>query len=84
MRQAYCHACLDQNRDAVRAFAEGLKRAENDEDKSVILSQIVSLALNLPGNAGFFMLKHRLVSLSLLATLEIFSDIFFSEFFLSC
>lgn len=54
VRQAYCHACLDQNRDAVRAFAEGLKRAENDEDKSVILSQIVSLALNLPGNARFF------------------------------
>ena len=50
MRQGYCHACLDQNRDAVRAFGEGLKRAENDEDKSVVLSQIVSLGLNLPGN----------------------------------
>lgn len=50
MRQAYCHGCLDQNRDAVKAFGEGLKRAENDEDKSVILSQIVSLGLNLPGN----------------------------------
>ena len=49
MRQAYCHACLDQNRDAVRAFGEGLKRAESDEDKSVILSQIVSLGLNLAG-----------------------------------
>lgn len=54
MRQAYCHACLDQNRDAVRAFAEALTRAESDEDKSVILCQIVSLALNLPGNTGFF------------------------------
>lgn len=53
VRQAYCHGCLDQNRDAVRAFAEGLKRTENDEDKSVILSQIVSLALNLPGIAVF-------------------------------
>ena len=61
MRQAYCHACLDQNRDAVRAFAEGLKRAESDEDKSVILSQIVSLALNLPGN---ILCKHHLVPLT--------------------
>lgn len=49
VRQGYCHACLDQNRDAVRAFGEGLKRAESDDDKSVVLSQIVSLGLNLAG-----------------------------------
>ena len=50
MRQGFCHACLDQNRDAVRAFGEGLKRVENDDDKFVILGQIVNLGLNLPGN----------------------------------
>ena len=55
MRQGYCHACLDQNRDAVRAFGEGLKRAESDEDKSVVLSQIVSLGLHLAGNINKFM-----------------------------
>ncbi|XP_022800232.1 TPR and ankyrin repeat-containing protein 1-like isoform X2 [Stylophora pistillata] len=47
VRQGFCHACLDQNRDAVRALGEGLKRAENDGDKFVILSQIVDLGLNL-------------------------------------
>lgn len=51
MRQGYCHACLDQNRDAVRVFGEGLKRAENDDDKSAVLSQIVSLGVNLAGNS---------------------------------
>lgn len=49
MRQGYCHACLDQNREAVKAFGEGLKRAESDEDKAVILAQVVSLSVNLAG-----------------------------------
>lgn len=42
---------MDQNRDAVRVFGEGLKRAENDDDKSAVLSQIVSLGVNLAGNS---------------------------------
>lgn len=54
MRQGFCHACLDQNRDAVRAFGEGLRRAENDGDKFAILSQIVDLGLNLSGNGPPF------------------------------
>ena len=49
VRQGYCHACLDQNREAVRAFGEGLKRAESDEDKTSVLSQIISLSVNLAG-----------------------------------
>lgn len=54
MRQGFCHVCLDQNRDAVRAFGEGLRRAENDGDKFAILSQIVDLGLNLSGNGPPF------------------------------
>ena len=49
MRQGDCHACLGQNREAVRAFGEGLKRAETDEDKASVLSQIISMAVNLEG-----------------------------------
>ena len=53
VRQGDCHASLGENREAAKAFGEALKRAESDEEKATILSQILALGVSLEGSVVF-------------------------------
>ena len=65
VRQGYCYACLDHKREAVRAFGEGLGRAENEEDQFAILSQITSLSVKLAGIPNYYIVAAAYVPMHL-------------------
>ena len=62
VRQGDCYASLGENREATKAFGEALKRAESDEEKATILSQILALGVNLEGLVVFALLASPLMS----------------------
>ena len=62
VRQGDCHASLGENREAAKAFGEALKRAESDEEKATILSQILALGVSLEGLVVFALLVSPLMS----------------------
>ncbi|XP_048589125.1 TPR and ankyrin repeat-containing protein 1 isoform X2 [Nematostella vectensis] len=47
-RQGYCYSCLNQHKEALRAFSEALNRAANPEDQFTIFNQILACAALLP------------------------------------
>ena len=62
VRQGDCHASLGENREATKAFGEALKRAESDEEKATILSQILALGVSLEGLVVFALFMSPLMS----------------------
>ena len=52
---------MGENREAAKAFGEALKRAESDEEKATILSQILALSVSLEGSVVFALLMSPLM-----------------------
>ena len=53
---------MGENREAAKAFGEALKRAESDEEKATILSQILALGVSLEGLVALALFMSPLMS----------------------